>query len=142
MGFLLAKTSSSQNAGPLLETLFQVFDKTAHCYFLPCAELQGVSITASQKDRGKMLCAARESKPGSQEWESCMISLHQQRDSNWRCRGLTPGPSACEADALPLIHIPSQPGPSASKSLGREVMCNLLWLMPAFARHQGKLRAL
>ena len=46
--------------------------------------------------------------PGSQEWESCMIPLHQQRNPVWRCRGSNPGPFTCEANALPLSHIPSK----------------------------------
>ena len=70
--------------------------------------------------------------PGSQEWESCMIPLHQRRlqlssvdgwtrdlvfpvffmqsecyNLVWRCRGLNPRPFTCKANALPLSYIPT-----------------------------------
>ena len=44
---------------------------------------------------------------------------HVRRRDYWRCRGLNPGPLACEASALPLSYIPiaipiPSPWPSSS----------------------------
>ncbi len=47
----------------------------------------------------------------------CVVSMFQERsyakicrlqrsEKMWRCRGSNPGPFTCEANALPLSHIP------------------------------------
>ena len=83
--------------------------------------------------------------PGSQEWESCMIPLHQRR-VNWRCRGLNPGPFTCEANALPLSHIPwpiwtsaekALTGPATSRFLARKATATQLQTLPHSPLHSA-----
>ena len=52
-------------------------------------------------------CAARESNPGRKNGN--LAWYHYTSGAIWRCRGSNPGPFTCEANALPLSHIPKFP---------------------------------